>query len=392
MSIPTRRQGITALAAVLILAACAETGDAYYASIRIDNYPKADGPGEVMSDGEAESARRIAAIIEAHLVRLKSDYHETHLYRDAHPKATGCVDASFTINADIPPALRHGLFATPGRSFPAIVRFSNSNENPFRADSQPDGRGMAIKLFGLRPDEHPMTADPQASRAVTLAGAEPGNFSLAGQPAQDLIMISHPTFLVADAEGYRRMIGYADADNWMADLAAPVAALFAAGIPGIKSATETTSLTIDNPLSTRYWSMVPYQLGNSAVKFSVRLESLPQPQAVPDKSDPNFLTRVMSETLKKDGTRMTFLIQPRTSDTQSVEDSRIEWLEQDAPFYPVATITIPAQTFDTEGRRQACEALSYSPWHALQEHKPLGAVNRMRKAIYEAISAFRREG
>jgi hypothetical protein len=74
----------------------------------------------------------------------------------------------------------------------------------------------------------------------------------------------------------------------------------------------------------------------------------------------------------------------------SVEDSRIEWPEAAAPFHTVATITIPPQTFDTPPQNAACEALSYSPWHALPEHRPLGAVNRMRKAIYERISAVRR--
>jgi hypothetical protein len=56
----------------------------------------------------------------------------------------------------------------------------------------------------------------------------------------------------------------------------------------------------------------------------------------------------------------------------------------------VADIVIHRQTFDPKARNTACELLSYSPWHALPDHKPLGAVNRMRKGIYEAISAFRR--
>jgi len=45
---------------------------------------------------------------------------------------------------------------------------------------------------------------------------------------------------------------------------------------------------------------------------------------------------------------------------------------------------------NTPQQNIVCEELSYSPWHALPEHKPLGAVNRMRKAIYERISALRR--
>jgi hypothetical protein len=90
------------------------------------------------------------------------------------------------------------------------------------------------------------------------------------------------------------------------------------------------------------------------------------------------------------GACMTLMVQPRTSPAMSVEDSRIEWPETQAPFYKVATITIPPQVFDTPAQNIACEQLSYSPWHALPEHRPLGAVNRMRKAIYERISAVRR--
>lgn len=30
--------------------------------------------------------------------------------------------------------------------------------------------------------------------------------------------------------------------------------------------------------------------------------------------------------------------------------------------------------------------LSFNPWHALPEHKPLGAVNRIRRVVYTAVS------
>jgi hypothetical protein len=38
-----------------------------------------------------------------------------------------------------------------------------------------------------------------------------------------------------------------------------------------------------------------------------------------------------------------------------------------------------------------CENLSYTPWHALPEHEPLGSINRARRAIYTAISKARHE-
>ena len=88
---------------------------------------------------------------------------------------------------------------------------------------------------------------------------------------------------------------------------------------------------------------------------------------------------------------MDFLVQPRTRSAMSVEDSRTEWLEEEAPFYKVATITIPQQTFDTPEQNAFCENLSFTPWHALPEHRPLGSVNRLRKVIYAHISRTRRE-
>ena len=84
-------------------------------------------------------------------------------------------------------------------------------------------------------------------------------------------------------------------------------------------------------------------------------------------------------------------MQPRTSSTTDVEDSRIEWKETQAPFFKVATIRIPQQTFDTPQQNAFCENLSFSPWHALPEHKPLGVTNRLRKVIYDNISRARHE-
>jgi len=88
---------------------------------------------------------------------------------------------------------------------------------------------------------------------------------------------------------------------------------------------------------------------------------------------------------------MEFLVQPKTSDTMSVEDSMTEWDETEAPFYEVATIRIPQQDFDTPEQNALGENLSFNPWHALPEHRPLGSINRMRKVVYERISGVRRD-
>jgi hypothetical protein len=87
-----------------------------------------------------------------------------------------------------------------------------------------------------------------------------------------------------------------------------------------------------------------------------------------------------------------FLVQLRKLPTEMpIEDPTIEWSEKDAPFIPVARITIPVQAFTSPEQLAFCENLSFTPWHAIPEHKPLGGINRVRKIVYNTISRVRHE-
>jgi hypothetical protein len=112
---------------------------------------------------------------------------------------------------------------------------------------------------------------------------------------------------------------------------------------------------------------------------------------MPNNPGPNFLREAMRNTLKAGDACMNFMIQPRTSDKLDVEDARTQWPEEVAPFYKAATIRIPKQEFDSAEQLAFCENLSFTPWHALPEHKPLGSINRLRKIVYERISNTRHE-
>ena len=58
---------------------------------------------------------------------------------------------------------------------------------------------------------------------------------------------------------------------------------------------------------------------------------------------------------------------------------------------PVASITIPAQSFDSPEQDAFCENLSFTPWHCIDAHRPLGGINRVRRVVYEAISRLRHD-
>ena len=75
-----------------------------------------------------------------------------------------------------------------------------------------------------------------------------------------------------------------------------------------------------------------------------------------------------------------------------IENSAVEWKETDSPFVSVARLTIPAQDIDSpEGRITAnlVEALSFDPWHAPVEFRPLGALMRARNAAYRVSTRSR---
>ncbi len=203
-------------------------------------------------------------------------------------------------------------------------------------------------------------------------------------------MINHPVFFANDAKRYLSFMNDVNSHNMVRKLHIP----FALGFKGTMNALGARNSQIANPLYARYWSMVPYQLGlgndRQAVKYSVRACSM-QPNNLPKNPSHDFLREALKKTLQSTDACMEFLIQPRTSNQMLVEDSMTEWDEKAAPFYQVATIHIPKQNFDTPEQNKFCENLSFTPWHALPEHKPLGAVNRMRKVIYENISRVRHD-
>jgi hypothetical protein len=87
-----------------------------------------------------------------------------------------------------------------------------------------------------------------------------------------------------------------------------------------------------------------------------------------------------------------FLVQLRKLPTEMpIEDPTIEWSEKDSPFIPVARITIPVQAFTSPEQLAFCENLSFTPWHAILEHRPLGGINRVRKTVYDTSSRVRHE-
>jgi hypothetical protein len=57
----------------------------------------------------------------------------------------------------------------------------------------------------------------------------------------------------------------------------------------------------------------------------------------------------------------------------------------------VASITIPPQSFDSPEQLEFCTNLSFTPWHCIDAHRPLGGINRVRRTVYETVSRLRHD-
>jgi hypothetical protein len=207
--------------------------------------------------------------------------------------------------------------------------------------------------------------------------------------AQDFILISSPYFFVNGSAGYTEFFRIVNNGHLLSLFKIP----FILGLGGTINAGKMLSQKIDNPLNVTYYSVTPYQLGDASQKQVVKYSTQPcAPIAEAQAADgPNFLRHAMQDHLRAGSACFMFRVQPRPDASYSIEDVISEWPEDEAPFIDVARIEIAAQEFDTAAQNEACENMSYNPWHSLDAHRPLGTVNRMRRLVYQVISELRFE-
>jgi hypothetical protein len=312
----------------------------------------------------------IRAIADMVVANVRHEYPPgTLARRDAHPKHHAIVRAELRVDDNVPAELRHGIFATP-RTYPAWIRFSNGSPS-IQSDGKRDQRGMAIKLLEV-----------------------PGAKVLADEvdaPTQDFVLASYPRFFIRTVNDY---VDFTRAATKKPKIR--VFSYFFRGAPWQWRMHELGALLgslqhAEDLLTLRYWSQTPYRLGPHIVKYSARPVGNGAPaRTVRPEHSPDFLRAALAARLRAGHATFEFLVQRQTDPaSMPVEDSTIVWDEARAPFARVATVTIPAQRFDSVAQMTLAEQISYTPWHTLPEHAPLGHVNRTRRAVYDAVSQVR---
>jgi hypothetical protein len=322
-------------------------------------------------DGEPELFRDFARDIVGYQKEDADD--KKGPFRGFHAKIHAGLIAEFQVLGDLPEHARYGVFAAP-RTFPALVRFSNGDSHINR-DRKHEPRGIAIKLIGvegrklLPGHEDDVTQDFLAtSHSVTSAVSDVTQFIAFVKAQRGGLIGLFPKLC--------RALGWNEATRISA-------ALF-----------RTVILSRVRSMATEHFSgTAPIQCGPYAVKFTVR----PAEGTVATTARPlwgrDFLRKELADRLRKADLIMDFLVQFYVDcDRTPIENASVPWRPEDTPLRKVAQLRIPRCDLDDPQSRELSEKidkLSFSPWHATEDHKPLGNVMRARRVAYEASAALR---
>ncbi len=146
------------------------------------------------------------------------------------------------------------------------------------------------------------------------------------------------------------------------------------------------------PLGETYYSVTPFRYGDYIAKFAIVPVSSALTKKEIDATDrPDAIRQdVQREVQTIDGVWELRVQLCRDLEKQPVEDHTVEWKEADSPFQTVATIQAGRQdSWDAAQVQRVNEEMHFSPWIGLAAHRPLGNINRARKAPYEHSAEYR---
>ncbi|MEO6320533.1 MAG: hypothetical protein ABIR56_07640 [Polaromonas sp.] len=287
--------------------------------------------------------------------------------RGGNTKTQGIVRAEFIVHDGLPPALRHGIYAQP-RSYPAWVRFSGPG--PYVTPDIDDVGFMSISVK-LMDVPGPKLMDEEKF-------------------TQDLFGVSPPTFVTPDvrANAQLQLESVKNAQIfYFLNFHRPH--LLDLVMQGLWIKTQSS------PFEAPYFSCVPYLLGEGqAMQYSFwpkTAKRTPIPR-LPLRPPDDYLRAAMVAALGAGDVELDVRLQLQTDPhLMPIENAAVLWPERLSPRLSAATLRIPRQRFDAPAQMEFAKRLSYSPWHSIAEHRPLGNQSRARKRIYLELSKLRHQ-
>lgn len=286
--------------------------------------------------------------------------------RGGNTKTHGLVRATLTVLPDLPDHLRHGVFATQ-RDYPAYIRFAGPGPD-VPEDIRDVGFGsMSVKLMDV--------PGPKLMEEEKFT--------------QDWPAVVTPTFVTPDARENAKLQYWSTIDEPLWYFLNPKDShLLDFLMQGLWNETQF------NPLGQRYYSCVPYLLGEGRAMLYSYVPRTDVPMDIPGvpfgRVPPNYLRDNMARTLRDKPVEFDMVVQIQTDPhLMPIEDASVLWPEDLSPWIPVARIHVPMQDFDTPAQMAFARNLRINPWHCLPAHRPLGNQSRARRRMYQELAAYR---
>jgi hypothetical protein len=324
---------------------------------------------EIIANDEDERFLRFAEQLRDLQKKKRATNADGVTLRGLHGKGHVGVDAELEVLANVPEHAHHGLFAEP-KKYAAYARFSNGN-GAVQHDRKGDVRGFAFKVLGvpgkkiIKGLEDATTQDFLLIQSSATPFRTPDEFvafvrAAAGAPSAHV-------FKLARSVGIRRAV--------------QILKRLAAGAPAMKVATLA---------GRSYFSALPILVGPYAVRYALtplQATDVPLPSARKNERarSADYLRDDLVKRLQQGPLAWDMKLQFFENETRTpIEDASVDW---DTKYVTVARLTLPQQdptTAEGIAKTKLVESLSFDPWHALEAHRPLGAMMRARRHAYFA--------
>ncbi|KAF2492049.1 heme-dependent catalase [Lophium mytilinum] len=328
-----------------------------------DAYMRWDAPGvEEVKPTEEQTTREIAEIMK-NMQKHNFDQHR-HAFRATHVKTQGIVKGKLIVNSDLPIHLRQGIFAEAGRVYDVAGRFAN--EPVFlQPDQSPGPRGLSLKIFGVN-------GEP-------LEGANESDTT------QDFFFNNAPMIELTDIDTCLDIMRLRERHF---DDPVTLQAKTALRTDALKQ-TAPTMLPNTNIISMNFYTQSAFRFGDYYGHIALFPADDEMSKKGSEKVQSNQSREILSEWLREyfteRGAKYEFKIQLGTDPAHHpTEDASVVWQESTAPYQTLGILEFPPQDPLSPARRVFWEDhMSLSPWRGLAAHRPLGSINRLRKAVYQ---------
>ncbi len=321
-----------------------------------------------------------------HITRTMAGRYR-HAYRPVHAKSHGVLVGTLQALPGLAPELKQGLFATTD-PHPVVMRFS-TNPGDMLSDSVSSPRGLAIKVLNVE-------------------GDKVANHT--GETTQDFVCINGNKFTAPDPEGFLKQIQQFDKGLTVGEGAKEAISTVARATNAVLKAVHLPSATLEgmgasavHPLGESFSTVAPLRYGDYVAKigFAPGSDNLKEltGKGIDLGEDYNALQLEIWKFFRHQDAVWDVKVQlalasaPGTEEKDKsfpIELADEEWPEEKSPWQTVATITVKAQETYSDARQTFVdERLSFTPWHALAAHQPLGGIMRSRLKAYEEAIQYR---